>query len=292
MRPKLILTDLDGTLLREDKTLSPINRAALEQAAAQGAEVVVATGRFYGGIPQELRDLPFLRYFILMNGAKVYDRKEDKVLYRAEIPLATAEQIFDDMESIDATVDCFQNDDGYMDGRYLDNLEHYIRDPESIRLVRLTRRRCEDFRATVRAAGSDIQKMQFYFPDLQERARVKAWLEERYPEAVLSISMPENLELNDARATKGQGLLALCEALGLDPDGRLWRRHQRHLHAENRRRGGGHGQRRPGDQGGRRPCHRRQPAGRSGSGAEPVVFLSKQPGGISLRAVFLSPSQD
>ena len=49
MRPKLILTDLDGTLLREDKTLSPINRAALEQAAAQGAEVVVATGRFYGG---------------------------------------------------------------------------------------------------------------------------------------------------------------------------------------------------------------------------------------------------
>ena len=36
MRPKLILTDLDGTLLREDKTLSPITRAALEQAAAQG----------------------------------------------------------------------------------------------------------------------------------------------------------------------------------------------------------------------------------------------------------------
>ena len=68
MRPKLILTDLDGTLLREDKSLSPVNRAALERAAAQGAEVVLATGRFYGGIPQELRDLPFLRYFILMNG--------------------------------------------------------------------------------------------------------------------------------------------------------------------------------------------------------------------------------
>lgn len=51
MRPKLILTDLDGTLLREDKTLSPINRAALERAAAQGAEVVVATGRFYGRDP-------------------------------------------------------------------------------------------------------------------------------------------------------------------------------------------------------------------------------------------------
>jgi len=38
MRPKLILTDLDGTLLREDKSLSPANRAALERAAAQAEE--------------------------------------------------------------------------------------------------------------------------------------------------------------------------------------------------------------------------------------------------------------
>ena len=38
MRPKLILTDLDGTLLREDKSLSPVNRAALERAAAQAEE--------------------------------------------------------------------------------------------------------------------------------------------------------------------------------------------------------------------------------------------------------------
>ena len=44
MRPKLILTDLDGTLLREDKTLSPINRAALEQAAAQGAGFLRSCG--------------------------------------------------------------------------------------------------------------------------------------------------------------------------------------------------------------------------------------------------------
>lgn len=78
MRPKLILTDLDGTLLREDKSLSPVNRAALEAGRRQGAEVVLATGRFYGGIPQELRDLPFLRYFILMNGAKIYDRRTDR----------------------------------------------------------------------------------------------------------------------------------------------------------------------------------------------------------------------
>ena len=193
MRPKLILTDLDGTLLTHEKTLSPGNQAALERAARAGAEIVIATGRIFKGVPQQLQQLPFLRYFILTNGAKVYDRKEDKTLYRAEIPLSVAERIFDDMEQVDATVDCFQNDDGLIDRRYMDNLEHYIHDQESIRLVRTTRRTCDDFRAAVRAEGDSVQKMQFYFPDPVERLRVKAELERKYPEVVLSISMPENL---------------------------------------------------------------------------------------------------
>ena len=217
MRPKLILTDLDGTLLTCEKTLSPGNRAALERAARAGAEIVVATGRIYRGIPAEVRDLPFLRYFILMNGAKVWDRREDRVLYRAEIPLATAERVFDDLASVEATVDCYLNDDGYMPQYYLDRLEHYIHDPESLRLVRATRHGRADFRAFVRSSGCGVQKIQCYFPDLQERARVKTWLEGRYPQLVLSMSMTENLELNDARATKGHALLALCAALGADP---------------------------------------------------------------------------
>lgn len=90
MAPKLILADLDGTLLDEKKHLTPRSRAALERSAASGAQVVIATGRFFGGVPDFLKELPFLRYFILMNGAKVYDRETDTVLYRAEIPLDTA----------------------------------------------------------------------------------------------------------------------------------------------------------------------------------------------------------
>ena len=48
MKPKLMLTDLDGTLLRDDKSLSPANRSALERAATGGCQIVVATGRLKG----------------------------------------------------------------------------------------------------------------------------------------------------------------------------------------------------------------------------------------------------
>lgn len=217
MKPKLILTDLDGTLLRDDKSLSPANRAVLVRAAAQGAEVVVATGRFFGGIPRELLELPFLRYFILMNGAKIYDRREDRVLYRSEIPLAQAERVMDLLEPLDCTVDCYQNDVGWMERRYFDHLDYYVTDPVSRAMVRSHRRPVDDLRAQVRAGGDTVQKMQAYFPHLELRPRVMALLRREVPGVVQSVSLPTNLELNAAGATKGAALAALCRALGLDP---------------------------------------------------------------------------
>ena len=215
MQPKLILTDLDGTLLDDQKRLSQANRAALERAANQGAHVVVATGRFFPGIPQELRDLPFLRYFILMNGAKVYDRQEDKVLYRAEIDLARAEQVFDYLAPLDMMVDCYQNDVGLLDRRCRERLEYFVPDYESRKLVIRNRVTVDDFRVAVRS-GRTVQKIQCYFPHVEQRPEVMEKLAREFPELVQSISLPHNLELNAANATKGQALLALCRELGVD----------------------------------------------------------------------------
>lgn len=129
MVPKLILADLDGTLLDEKKHLTPRSRAALERSAASGAQVVIATGRFFGGVPDFLKELPFLRYFILMNGAKVYDRETDTVLYRPKSPWTPAQAVYRLLEGLGCTVDCYQNDKGIMPRKFLDHLEHYIPDP-------------------------------------------------------------------------------------------------------------------------------------------------------------------
>jgi GMP synthase (glutamine-hydrolysing) len=82
---KIISLDLDGTLLDSQKRLSEENRAALEEAAAKGVHIVPTTGRFFGMMPQAIRDLPFVRYAITINGAQVYDRKTDAAIVREEI---------------------------------------------------------------------------------------------------------------------------------------------------------------------------------------------------------------
>jgi hypothetical protein len=70
--PRLILVDLDGTLLHKDHTLSERNASALARATAAGARVVVATGRparLLEPIREQLRSSVALCY----NGAIVLE---------------------------------------------------------------------------------------------------------------------------------------------------------------------------------------------------------------------------
>lgn len=81
---RLIALDLDGTLLNSRKELPPEEYSALAEAAAAGIEIVPTTGRFFGGMPQAVRDLPFLHYAITVNGAQVYDIRQDRAIARGD----------------------------------------------------------------------------------------------------------------------------------------------------------------------------------------------------------------
>ncbi|WP_329105898.1 Cof-type HAD-IIB family hydrolase [Micromonospora sp. NBC_01699] len=84
--PRLIATDLDGTLLRGDRTVSVRTADSLARSTAAGARVVLVTGRpirWLNGVYEQLRGtVPA----VCANGAVVYDPVEDVVL-RAD-PLA------------------------------------------------------------------------------------------------------------------------------------------------------------------------------------------------------------
>ena len=93
----IIALDLDGTLLDSNKELSPGNLAALERAAAAGIEIVPTTGRFYDAMPAVIRQLPFVRYVITINGAEVRDLHTGQVIYQAEIPWQQAVELMGEL---------------------------------------------------------------------------------------------------------------------------------------------------------------------------------------------------
>ncbi|MFC4495507.1 HAD family hydrolase [Streptomyces ovatisporus] len=77
---RLIATDLDGTLLRSDQTVSPRTREALTVAAARGAAHIVVTGRAVPWTRHILDDLGYDGLAVCGQGAQVYDAGAHRLL--------------------------------------------------------------------------------------------------------------------------------------------------------------------------------------------------------------------
>ena len=85
---KMIVTDLDGTLLRTDKTMSEYTKNILSQCREAGIKVVYATGRGEGDAGMAPATLFDGR--ISMNGAIA--RVNDSIVYERLIPYRTVRQ--------------------------------------------------------------------------------------------------------------------------------------------------------------------------------------------------------
>ncbi|MBN0043230.1 HAD family phosphatase [Streptomyces actuosus] len=77
---RLIATDLDGTLLRSDGSVSQRTREALAAATAAGAAHIVVTGRAVPWTRHVLDDLGYRGLAVCGQGAQVYDAGEHRLL--------------------------------------------------------------------------------------------------------------------------------------------------------------------------------------------------------------------
>ncbi|MFE3941580.1 HAD family hydrolase [Streptomyces sp. NPDC059118] len=77
---KLVATDLDGTLLRNDDTVSERTREALAATAAAGAAHIIVTGRAVPWTRHILDDLGYEGLAVCGQGAQVYHAGEHRLL--------------------------------------------------------------------------------------------------------------------------------------------------------------------------------------------------------------------
>ncbi|WP_258016391.1 HAD family hydrolase [Streptomyces sp. AJS327] len=88
----MVATDLDGTLLRADETVSGRTRAALEAAAGRGAAHIVVTGRAVPWTRHILAELDYHGLAVCSQGAQVYDAGADRLLTSMTLDRMLAER--------------------------------------------------------------------------------------------------------------------------------------------------------------------------------------------------------
>ncbi|MGW3244696.1 HAD family hydrolase [Streptomyces sp. NPDC001070] len=92
-RPRLVATDLDGTLLRDDGTLSARTLGALRTAALAGAEVVLVTARPPRYLDALAAATGLTGTAVCGNGAIVYDIGRQAVTGSSPLPLPVARRV-------------------------------------------------------------------------------------------------------------------------------------------------------------------------------------------------------
>lgn len=93
---KLIAIDMDGTLLDPSGQITDKNKQAIQEAKAQGVNVVLASGRPITGMQAALNELGLNTkedYVISYNGALVQEALSAKVLHQEVLDYSTVKQI-------------------------------------------------------------------------------------------------------------------------------------------------------------------------------------------------------
>lgn len=212
---RLIASDLDGTLLNSKKQLSDANAKALFDAAQRGIEIVPATGRFYGGMPACIRELPYVHYVITINGASVYDIKKGVSILKAEFSWEKAIGIMKILDGYPVIYDCFMDNWGWMTKSMQDKADSFATG-NSLDMIYALRKPVPDLKEYLEKTKHSVQKIQMFFQSKELRLAAMDEITRVFEDMSVTSSIPNNIELNSKEATKGNALRALAEYLHMD----------------------------------------------------------------------------
>lgn len=83
----VLISDMDGTLLNSKKEIAETDRRAIEKFMSLGGKFTIATGRTIQSFHCYYDMLDLRMPLIMYNGAAIYDKADDKVLYTVALPM-------------------------------------------------------------------------------------------------------------------------------------------------------------------------------------------------------------
>ncbi|WP_406322268.1 HAD family hydrolase [Streptomyces sp. NBC_01637] len=203
----LVATDLDGTLLRHDDTVSPRSRAALALAASAGALHLVVTGRPVPGMRNLLAELDYRGLAVCGQGTQLYDAGTGRMVHAATLDRDLADTALGKIEAQVGPVFAAVDQDG-PEGRTL--IEPGYRMPHPALPAQRTGHRDELW-------ATPIVKVLVRHPELTDDALAAAARAVVGDLATVTLSGPGTVELQPYGVDKGTGLALAAEALGVDP---------------------------------------------------------------------------
>ena len=215
---KLIVSDVDGTLVDTDKHISDVTVQAMKEAMAEGIAVAVASGRAFGEMGEVLQRLPEIEEYICSNGAVVVEQKhgQSKVIFRQSFSNEEGLWLMDQLLPFDVYIEAYGGKDILVTA---DEMEEFAANlsPHLIPLMKASRTMVPNLRDYIVETGMDLEKIQLFYGTEEKKQAILKHFEGDDRFTIIQ-SSEGNLEFVQPGISKGRAVAALANELGITAD--------------------------------------------------------------------------
>lgn len=209
---KLIVSDLDETLLNDKHEIGEKNIEAIKKASELGVKFVPATGRGYWAIQKILKDLDLYdkedEYVISFNGCALIENKHSKTLVFNKLPFEKANELFKFGLKKDVCIHIYTENIVYVYNLNEDEKNRFINQKNDF--VEIKEASIEFLKDT------PIAKVIYQNLDTPYLRSINDEMKS-ITDGVVSVSYSSNryMEMNKYSVNKGDAMLALAKLLGI-----------------------------------------------------------------------------
>lgn len=219
---RCIVLDLDRTTLNKQGKLSAANRAAIEDVMKMGVEVVIASGRSYSTLPEEVMEIPGIRYAVTSNGAAIHQVPSGRCLVRHLMKPSAVDGILSVIsESVKGRViGC----EGFVDGMphcsadYYDEPMKYGVPGQGVGYIRGTRHPEKDILGFIRDHRNRMDSIDAVVNRADLKERLWAQLDREVADIYITSSMDHLIEISDQSSGKHNAVRYLLSLLRIRPE--------------------------------------------------------------------------
>ncbi|WP_395020928.1 Cof-type HAD-IIB family hydrolase [Dongia sp.] len=203
---QLIASDLDGTLLRHDGSLSPRTVAAVKAAVKAGFQMVLASGRPPRTMQPIADQLGLRNIGVCSNGAILYDFDKQAVIENRHVPRDVLKNIILRLKEREPSV-CFATEHGH----HVGTEPHFPRPDTWVSGV------APKIGDIDTLCAEDVIKLAVHHPDHAVETLAELVRAVTGNELSVTFSGMHFVEVAAAGVSKALGLADVCKRLGVDP---------------------------------------------------------------------------
>lgn len=204
---KVIISDLDGTLLNSNHELSEYTKSIFKQLHQQGYLIIVATGRHHLDAMAIIKNLEIPIYSVTSNGARIHS-PEQKLIYSKNIKSEEVKSILDIEIDSDITTVLF-NEEVWLTSKTNDKLNGFQKEMSYPPIV-------VDFKTLDDYSGL---KLFFNHDDHEKLVALNTKIQKNSSSPLVSVfSLPTCLEFMDKTVDKSIAIAKILELEGFTFD--------------------------------------------------------------------------